>query len=132
MKPALTLQEGAARLATLLPHRFIWLPQHCALRISLDGQHRTNGPCTDAFLETTASHGVIQWAVQQECIARGWSMGTDLRPHPKFPHARVVIYVPQFTSRHAEDLTLAAVRAIVNALERHAQYQAEVADAPAQ
>lgn len=125
-KPALTLQEGAARLAELVPHRFIWFPQHGALRVSLDGQHRAGGPCTDAFLETTGHHGVIQWAVQQECVARSWAMGIDLRPHPKFPHARVVIYTPQFTSAQAEDLTLATVRAMANALEIHDQRVMEV------
>ena len=119
----LTLLDGAARLAELMPHRLIWFPEHNGLRISLVGQHDTSNPCADAFLDNVAHHGMLQCAIQQECEARGWPYYAESMPHPKLPGANMVIYTPRFNSGHASDITLATVRAMVSALEDDARHQ---------
>lgn len=109
------LLTAAARLAEAFPERFIWFPAHEALRISLDGEHRIGGACADAHLANPAHHGMVQWAVQQECDARNWALKLDTSPHPTRPHACVVIYTPTFHYGMAPSVTLATIRALLNA-----------------
>lgn len=68
----MTLPDLLTEAARLMPERFIWLPAHQVVRLSLVGQHGTGQPCADAFLANPAHLGMIQWAAEAECEARGW------------------------------------------------------------
>lgn len=72
----MTLPDLLTEAARLMPERFIWLPAHQVVRLSLAGQHGTGQPCADAFLANPAHLGMIQWAAEAECEARGWDWHT--------------------------------------------------------
>lgn len=66
--------ELLAQLAQAAPKRFVWFPDHEALRVSLALEgHDTASPCTDAFLQYNPAHeAFVIWGIWLECQRLGW------------------------------------------------------------
>ncbi|MCD0164994.1 hypothetical protein [Deinococcus sp. 12RED42] len=115
-----SLPEALARLAQLLPSRVQWMNAGYDGAFWMVYLTDEEDPEGSGFVSlghpANPNQSRLEESLRQECMARGWELAQQSRPHPTHPSWRATIYTPQFNSAQGSSPAHALALALVGVL----------------